>query len=197
MNNLKFLLAKIWVWNILAADDNTATAERLSYFTRAFLVIGPVSYFFEILTDWYLTNEAFVHGNIFLIGINSVLGGIFHFRKGDFSWEELLIKTVKISALSLVVYAVLEIVISRGGDYGLVTAFRSALQVGTLLYPGTKILKNVYILSKGEYPPAWIMRKVYNFQENGDLKDFLSTGVKPPYDSEIEEDFNQKFRDHE
>jgi hypothetical protein len=192
VHTLKFILAKLWSWSILAADDNIPGPSRINNFSKTLLVIGPIAYIIEKLTDWYITNEAFTHGNMVLIGLCALLGGIMHKRKGDFEWEKLLFKTIKMTILSLVVYTVIEIVISQAGDYGLVTAFRAALQVGTLLYPGTKILKNVYILSKGEYPPTWIMMKVYNFQESGDLKEFLGP-VPPPYDSEIEDKFNRKF----
>lgn len=197
MNTLKLFLATLWSYFILAGDGGSNSADRLTNFSKALLIIGPFAFLIEKLGDWYVTNEAFTHGNMVLIGLNAILGGIMHFRKGEFAWSTLLIKTVKMTGLSLTVYTVLEIVISQGGDYGLITGFRAALQVGTLLYPGTKILKNVYILSQGEYPPTWIMKKVYNFQENGDLNQFL--GSDPPRfdDSETEERFNQKFKNNE
>jgi hypothetical protein len=197
LRKIKFLLATIWAYFIIAADDDSAKVKRVTNFSMAFFAVGPITIFIQILFDWYLTNESFVQGNVFLIGLNGVLGGWFHFRKGDFSWEEILMKTVKMSILSLIVYAVLEIIMSRGGDYGVVKGFRAAIQIGTLLYPGTKILKNVYILSNGEYPPTWIMKKVYNFQENGDLNEFLGTAPPTNISSEMEKDYKQKFKKDE
>ena len=37
-----------------------------------------------------------------------------------------------------------------------------------------KPLKNIFILSEGEHPPKWLMQRIYNFQNNGDLKEFMS-----------------------
>lgn len=62
-------------------------------------------------------------------------------------------------------------------------AFRVVLQMTTLIYPLSKILKNIFIISKGEHPPEWIMKRIYNFQENGDLSAFLE--VSTPREKEI------------
>ena len=72
-------------------------------------------------------------------------------------------------------YIVFEIIISAARPEVVASGFRSALQVATLAYPGAKILKNVHIYSNGEHPPQWIMKKLYNFEKNGDLKAFLET----------------------
>jgi hypothetical protein len=57
-------------------------------------------------------------------------------------------------------------------------SFKILIQVVTLLYPVSKVLKNIYILSNKQFPPAFIMDKIYNFEKNGDLKDLFDTDKK-------------------
>jgi hypothetical protein len=100
-----------------------------------------------------------------------------HHSAKRFDWEKLLYKTVKMLLIISGVYFVLQGIISPVGENIVTVGFKATFQVATLLYPGAKILKNLFILSKGEHPPKWIMQKVYNFQANGDLKAFLTTEI--------------------
>ncbi len=43
----------------------------------------------------------------------------------------------------------------------------------TLMYPVSKIVKNVFVLTGGKYPPKWIMKALYNYEKSGKLKDFF------------------------
>jgi len=43
----------------------------------------------------------------------------------------------------------------------------------TLLYPVSKAVKHIFILSKGKYPPQWIIAALYQYEKNGKLKDFF------------------------
>ena len=48
--------------------------------------------------------------------------------------------------------------------------FGALIQITTLLYPISKILKNIYFLSGEKHPPKFIMDRLYNFEKNGNLK---------------------------
>jgi len=98
-----------------------------------------------------------------------------HNRRQEFSWKTLLKKTNEMMFIVIISYLTLEIIMSVAGGNEIVTFFRITIQITTLLYPGSKILKNIFIFSKGEYPPEWLMKKVYNFQESGDLNEFLKS----------------------
>lgn len=75
----------------------------------------------------------------------------------------------------LITYVGLEMILIVARKNMVTDAFRVALQVATLMYPLSKVFKNVYILTNGEYPPEWLMKKIYNFNKKGDLKDFFGT----------------------
>ena len=51
--------------------------------------------------------------------------------------------------------------------------FKRVVQLTTLLYPVSKILKNAFILTNGKYPPQFIMKALYNYEREGKLKDFF------------------------
>ncbi len=70
-------------------------------------------------------------------------------------------------------YSMLEMLRITFGENVLADGFKTVIQVSTLLYPMSKSLKNLYILSNKEFPPKFIMENLYNFEKSGNLKDFL------------------------
>jgi hypothetical protein len=69
----------------------------------------------------------------------------------------------------------LEMLRYTAGDNLAGEIFRILIQTTTLLYPTSKVLKNVFIITKGKYPPKFLMDRLYNFEKNGDLNDFFKT----------------------
>lgn len=174
---LKLFFAKLFCNVVVTVDHNSDTLSRVESFIQSLKYFTPVAFILGALNAWYMSNKEFTYAMVIIVLINMILGGVMHFRKGAFKWESLLIKTIKVIAVIGLTYITLEMIISFAGDGIIIQGFRAVLQVATLLYPGAKILKNVFILSNGEYPPEWLMKKIYNFQQNGDLKEFLVTGV--------------------
>ncbi len=173
MSALKIALLKIYFYLALATDPNTSVWERIVVFFLWILTLGPVVFVVDRLHKWIIDYQGFTIGVVLFILLNLILGGIVHQKKGDFDWQLLLRKTNKMVIVLLVSYFTLEVLISIVGENFVVDGFRIAIQVSTLLYPGSKILKNIFILSEGEHPPEWVMRKVYKFQENGDLQELF------------------------
>lgn len=167
-------------------------SERAGSFGRSLIVFAPLAFAFEVLNRWFDTNQDFTLAVIFMIFLNMVFGGIMHFKKRDFDWFTLLYKTVIMIVVVLVTYFVLEIIINFAGEGLIVNGFRAALQIATLLYPGAKVLKHIFILSDGEHPPKWIMHKVYNFRENGDLNAFVSGNPEMSPNYNKDEDFGAR-----
>lgn len=166
---------KLYYNFILMSDNDLTITERLQYYWKSLLTLAPIALSLEVLNLWFTNNKLFGTGIIALITVNMLVGGYMHLKKGNFQWREFIQKTISMVVVVFITYLVLELIISVAGDNFIVEGFRAVLQVATLLYPGSKILKNVFILSNGEHPPKWIMQKIYNFQENGDLKEFLNT----------------------
>ena len=172
---------KVFYNLILFAQKDLETSKRVEAFYESYKWVSPFAFVMGLINAWYMENTEFTLAVIVIIFINMVLGGIMHFMKGHFKWEALIVKTIKMVVVVGVTYAVLEMTIRFAGDGFLIQGFRAAIQVATLLYPAAKIMKQVFVLSNGEHPPQWIMQKLYNFQENGDLKEFLDTN-KPKRD---------------
>ncbi len=176
MNTLKIFFVKLYCNILIVADGNSHFMDRVESFFRSLIFFAPVAFVIEVLASWFNSNQEFTAAVLFFIFLNMVIGGVMHYKNPakKFDWGELLIKTMLILVVVLVTYFVLEIVISFAGDGLIIDGFRASLQIATLLYPGSKILKNVFILSNGQFPPKYIMDKVYKFQEDGDLAQFLN-----------------------
>lgn len=165
---------KLYCNLIIFAYGGVSHTERLKAFGKAYLfAIGPISFVAGVLSLWYEENETFTLFAVGFVGMNAVVGAIVHLINKRFHWETFFIKTLKMVAIISGVYFVLEGIISPLGINPVTSGFKAAFQVATLLYPGSKILKNFFIWSDGEHPPKYIMERIYNFQENGDLKAFL------------------------
>ncbi|MCG9970979.1 hypothetical protein [Christiangramia crocea] len=170
---LKTFFVKLFCNTILSVDHTQDSIDRAESFLQSLKYFTPLAFILGTLNAWYMDNQEFAYAMVVIVFINMILGAVMHFKTGQFKWEKLLVKTITMVIVIGVTYIVLEVIISFAGEGMIVTGFRAALQIATLLYPGAKILKHVFVLSNGEYPPEWIMRKIYNFQENGDLKEFL------------------------
>ena len=179
MQLLKIYSLKIYCNLVLFGYREISVPERIVNFIKSFLVFAPVAFVIGAIRNWYVDNEHFFYGVITLVVINMVFGGIMHWKKKRFDIKIFLNKTSEMIISLSLIYLGLELIISLGGDNAFTSGFRSALQMTSLLYPFSKIAKNVHIISKGKYPPEWIMRKLYNFQKTGDLKEFMSTDKNP------------------
>jgi len=169
----KFLYQKYFTI-VLTADDSLTVLERCKYLFSCVLTFAPVAIILSALGVWFETNKLFLCSIIVFIFINMILGGRMHWKSRTFSMKLLLQKTVEMIMVVGIVYLVLELILKVAGENVITSSFQATLQVATLLYPGGKILKNIFILSEGEHPPKWLMQKIYNFQNNGDLKEFMS-----------------------
>ena len=74
-------------------------------------------------------------------------------------------------AVLIAAYILLEQLRIVIGDNIIGNGLKVVIQVSTLLYPTSKALKNLYILSNNQFPPAFIMERLYNFEKTGDLND--------------------------
>lgn len=173
MSALKILFFRTYFNLALSTDPNTSVWDRIITFFLSILTLGPVVFVMDGLHKWFSDYQGFTIGVLLFIMLNMLLGSYVHYRKGDFEWILLLRKTNKMVLVLLVSYFTLEVLISIVGTNIVVDSFRIAIQVSTLLYPASKILKNIFIISEGEHPPKWVMQKIYNFQENGDLQELF------------------------
>lgn len=172
---IKLLFLKFFFGLILTTDKNIPLLDRVELFFKSLMAIAPIAFLLELSKGWVMDNKKFTTAVILIVFINMGLGAYMHLKKRNFKWQKFITKSISMILVINITYVVLELIIERAGDNFVVEGFRAALQVATLLYPGTKVLKNTFILSNGEYPPKWVMDKIYNFEKNGDLQAFLKT----------------------
>ena len=175
MNFLIKISLKFYCHLVLFTYGPLSWEERFINFLKTVLVFGPIAFALGALNTWYLDNRYFFFGVIALVFLNMVFGAVMHWKKNQFSIKEFLDKTAEMIISLSLIYFGLELIISRGGDNYITHGFRAVLQITSYLYPFSKIAKNVHILSKGKYPPEWIMLKLYDFEKTGDLGKFLDT----------------------
>ena len=174
MELLKILSLKIYCNLVLLGYRELSWSERLESAMKSFLVFGPIAFLVGSVRNWYIDNEHFFYAVIVLIIANMWLGGRMHWKKKQFDIKVFLNKTSEMIISLSLIYLGLEMIISLGGANSVTSGFRLILQITSLLYPFSKIAKNVHILTKGKYPPEWIMKKIYNFEKTGDLQEFMS-----------------------
>lgn len=159
----------------MAASKEITFADRLRYIWNALIHFAPVAALLSAVGLWYTNNRQF---GSFLIGAlvaNAVIGGVRHFKFDTFNLWKCFCKNLELAAMVLIVFYLLEMLRLTLGDNIAGNSFKVLIQVMSLMYPISKSLKNIFILSKGKYPPEFLMTKLYNFEKNGDLSQFFST----------------------
>lgn len=174
MTYIKETLCRI----ILLVDSRPTFTDKLSYFFQVVATFAPIAYLLDGLNFWFKTNQQFSSFILICLVVNMVVGAIFHNKMGTFDWVELFKKNVLMWVVLIVVYGMLEMLRLTAGNNFVGESFKILIQVVTLLYPVSKVLKNIYILSNKQFPPAFIMDKIYNFEKNGDLNELFDTDKK-------------------
>lgn len=165
---LKFL-SKI----ALLVDNQPSLIDKLKYFISVIATLGPIVMIFEGLSGWFIENRRFSILIFAALILNLGVGIWYHCKMGSFSIEEFIFKNIKMAAILILSYTMLEMIAITAGQNILADGYRTVIQVSTLLWPGGKILKNLYILSNKQFPPAFIMERLYNFEKTGNLNDLF------------------------
>ncbi len=169
---MKRLIANI----ILTADTENATlSEKVSYAITSLAHLAPVAFALDLVNWWFTENLQFGQFFILAIIVNMVVGAYMHLRNKTFDFKEFIFKNVEMGFVVSVIYIMLEMLRYTAGDNLAGEIFRVLIQVTALLYPTSKVFKNVFIITEGKYPPEFIMQKLYNFEKNGDLSQFFKT----------------------
>ena len=163
------MLKKIY-YSIILLDDNHPTwVEKTQYLIKLLMAFAPIAYVLDGLNFWFTNNKQFASFMIVCLIINLAVGIRYHRKMKTFDWGEFLKKNSEMMAIVVVVYALLEMLRLTAGANMVGESFKVLIQITTLLYPISKAMKNIYILSNKQFPPAFIMEKIYNFEKNGNL----------------------------
>lgn len=147
--------------------------EKFFIILKMILTFGPIAYILNIVNSWFHNNHEFVAGFLVAVVFNAWFGIKKHRKLKTFDWEIFLKKTGQMLTIVIAVYILLSIVVKFAGDNILAEGFEIVIQVTTLLFPIGKCLKSIHIISDGTYPPEWIMKKLYNFEETGSVDDLF------------------------
>lgn len=169
---MKRLLAQVM---LLADYDNVGVGDRIKYIWNAILHFAPIAIVLDLFSWWFKENHQFGTFMCIALIINLVIGAYMHKKSGTFCFKQFIVKNVELAFIITITYLMLEMLRYTAGDNLAGEIFKVLIQVMTLLYPTSKVLKNIFIISKGKYPPEFIMRKLYNFEKNGDLEKLFST----------------------
>lgn len=166
-------MKKILAHLILLNFEGVSLPERMNYFFVTLVKIAPVAYLLSLVKWWFSENEQFGVFMCIALFLNTLVGAVFHFVNGTFSYPQFFKRNTLMVFVVVVTYVMLELLRYTAGDNIVGEIFKVTIQIATLLYPGSKIFKNCYLLSSGKFPPEFIMAKLYSFEKNGDLNDFF------------------------
>lgn len=168
-------MKKITYQIILLADNSNATFwDKIRYLFILLSTSSPIVFILNEMGEWFKDNSQFVSFLLVVFCINMAVGIVFHKSKNTFSWEEFFKRNALMWFVCVCVYWVLEMLRITVGDNSIGEVFGITIQLVTLLYPISKILKNIFILTGGKHPPEFIMNRLYNFEKTGDPNDLLN-----------------------
>lgn len=159
---------------LLFTESSVSWTDRIQYAWNVFIHLAPVAFVMNMIGWWWSDNEQF--GSFMCIGliVNAVVGIVFHLRHNTFNFKDFLIKNFEMTFVVIAGYVMLEMLRYTAGDNLAGEAFKIIIQICTLLYPTSKVCKNLYIITEGKYPPKFFMERLYNFEKNGDLNEFFN-----------------------
>ena len=147
--------------------------DRLHYLWQLLWQSTPLIVLYKYLCAWHEHHQSFLGALVCVCLLQMCVGAIYHLRRGSFQIDRFLMKNSLMLLQIGAVYLLLASLEVPLGDSLVTEVFESSLQAMTLLYPVSKAVKHIFILSKGKYPPQWIIAALYQYEKNGKLKDFF------------------------
>ena len=154
-------------------DDRIHLRDRVYYFFIAFFKSIPLLMLYSYFSVWKEKNELFFAGISFILFLNMVVGATYHAKAGSFDIKQFLYGNISVMLVISVVYISLSVLSIPLNESEMGKMFQSVLQFMTLMYPVSKIVKNIFVLTGGKYPPQFVMKALYNYEREGKLKDFF------------------------
>ncbi|SHL02010.1 hypothetical protein SAMN05443634_105147 [Chishuiella changwenlii] len=147
--------------------------ERFEFFISSFFKLTPIAFLINSAFNWHAENESFLYGLYAVMFINAFIGVLTHRKLKSFDIGEFFKSTLITVVVVFGVYFSLDQIDNSIPDGFLSVAFTSSIQIITLLYPIAKIMRNSFILTNGKFPPEFLIEKLYNYERDGNIKEFL------------------------
>lgn len=174
---MKIFLLKKYSAMLLIGAKNPTLYEKLCYFLKILVALGPVVALLEALKLWFTNNANFMAGVLVALALNMVVGWWFHQKNGTFSWKEFVKGNIKMFFGVLILYAMLELLRYAAGNNVISEGFKIVVQVATMIWPVSKALKNLHLIFDRKFPPAFIMDRFYTFEKSGKLADLYGNDL--------------------
>ena len=171
-------MRKYLIQLILISDQSPSLTDRVKYLFNWIIGLTPIVYLSKFLHLWFQDNWQFGLFVSAALIINMVVGAIRHIKTKTFTIKEFLLKNAEMAFVIITSYAMLEMMRYTAGANIAGEAFRVFIQITTLLYPTSKVFKNLYIITNKNFPPEFLMRKLYNFEQTGDMRSLFDTENK-------------------
>lgn len=167
-------MRKLFVHLILFTESDVSFSDRVQYAWSLFIHLAPIAFVLKMIGWWWSENSQFGEFMSIALVTNAIVGIYFHVKFNTFNFKDFLFKNFEMTFVVVAGYVVMETLRYTAGDNYAGEAFKLIIQVCTLLYPASKVAKNIFIITKGKYPPKFFMEKLYNFEKNGDLNEFFN-----------------------
>lgn len=175
-NKIKTKVAIFSVPMILffCTEVNISIKERLNYLFIGMYKSAFILFFYALVSSWFDNNKVFFMSLSAGLLLNLLTGAWYHWSKGTFDIETMLLKNFKILAIVFIVYSSLMALSTPLSGNIVGEGFSVVIQFISILYPVSKALKSTFVLSGGKHPPEFIMKALYNYQKDGKLRDFFN-----------------------
>lgn len=150
-------------------------SDRMEYFFEVVLKSAPLLFLYGFFSEWYEENELFAISISTALLANLFFGARFHWIKGTFDLGKMLWKNFEMLVVVTGVYLLLGALSTPLGESMIGIAFERTIEFITILYPASKALRNVFILTGGKHPPEFIIKALYQYEKDGKLKDFFDS----------------------
>ena len=167
--------------------------ERIYLALLAIIKSAPIVFLLNIFNAWFVDNQKFFVFMLYTLIANMIAGVWRHRKEKSFSWEKFFEKNFQMWIIIIMTYPLLEMLHIITGDNMISDVFTVIIQLSTLLYPGSKLLKNMYIISNKQFPPTFIMERLYKFQKTGNPDTVFRKDHMELTDQE-KEDFEDTFK---
>lgn len=160
---------------MLISDIHPTMWEKAKYSLWITIHVAPIAFFMDWIRAWFADNGQFFLFMCTALIVNMIVGIWFHLKFKTFNFKEFLLKNAEMMGVMVIVYIMLEMMRYTAGENLAGEVFRILIQILTLMYPTSKVMKNIFIISNGRHPPKFIMYRLYNFEKYGDLEGFFKT----------------------
>lgn len=174
-NRVKVLTILVPVLLLFSYKSGVTWQDRLNYFWEVLTRSAPFIFLYGVVAAWFSNNTLFATAISAALLVNCAVGFYYHFKNGTLNLEEFIWKNSEILIAVLLVYLLLTAlsIPLSGNTVGIV--FKSTIEFITILYPTSKALKNIFILTDGKHPPEFVMKALYQYEKEGKLKDFFDS----------------------